>query len=159
MGRTAIFKNMSQLKLQIHASALSVLEGKIMALTKSVADLQQAASEDTKSSAGDKFETSREMMKLEIEKNNVQLRQLNSMKQLLAKCKPEQKSEEVRLGALVRSNEGLYYFSSAIGKVKTEGENCFALSLASPLGKALLGKKEGDRIHFMNREIKVLEIL
>ena len=149
---------MSQLKQQIHASTLATLEGKIAALKKSIADLQQAASEDTKSSAGDKFETSREMMKLEIEKNNVQLRQLNSMKQLLAKCKPDQPSEEIRLGALVKSNEGLYYFAAPLGKVEAAGESCFVLSLASPIGKALLGKKAGESIAFMKREIEVLEV-
>ncbi|MEM8887069.1 MAG: 3-oxoacyl-ACP synthase, partial [Bacteroidota bacterium] len=146
------------LKLQIHASTLTTLEDKIAALKKSIADLQQAASEDTKSSAGDKFDTSREMMKLEIEKNNIQLRQLNSMKQLLAKCKPDQVSEEIRLGALVRSNEGLYYFAIPLGKVSVENQSCFVLSLASPLGKALLGKKAGERIPFMKREIEVLEV-
>lgn len=150
---------MSQLKLQIHASSLSLLEDKIGALKKSIADLQQAASEDTKSSAGDKFETSREMMKLEVEKNNIQLRQLDAMKELLTKCKPDQLSNEIRLGALVKSNEGLYYFSAPIGKVQAAGENCFVLSLASPLGKALLGKKAGASIRFMNREIEVLEVL
>ncbi|MEL6253324.1 MAG: 3-oxoacyl-ACP synthase [Bacteroidota bacterium] len=149
---------MSQLKLQIHTASLVVLESKISALKKSTEDLQQAASEDTKSSAGDKFETSREMMKLEIEKNNIQLRQLNSMKQLLGQCKPDQVSEEIRLGALVKSNEGLYYFSVPLGKVEVENQSCFVLSLASPLGKALLGKIAGDKISFMKREIEVLEI-
>jgi len=98
------------------------------------------------------------MMKLEIEKNNIQLRQLNSMKQLLGKCKPDQVSEEIRLGALVRSNEGLYYFAIPLGKVSVENQSCFVLSLASPLGKALLGKKAGEKIPFMKREIEVLEI-
>ena len=149
---------MSQLKLQIHQASLGLINQKIAKLKDSVQDLQQAASEDTKSSAGDKFETSREMMKLEIEKNNIQLRQLNSMKQLLAKCKPDQLSEEIRLGALVRSNEGLYYFAVPLGKVEAAGESCFVLSLASPLGKALLGKKSGESIPFMKREIEVLEV-
>ena len=149
---------MSQQKLQIHQAALNLLNKKIDKLKASVQDLQQAASEDTKSSAGDKFETSREMMKLEIEKNNIQLRQLNSMKQLLAKCKPDQLSEEIRLGALVRSNEGLYYFAVPLGKVEAGGEACFVLSLASPIGKALLGKKAGESIAFMKREIEVLEV-
>lgn len=150
---------MLSLKQHIHQQCLQVLADKVDRIQKYVAELQAANSEDTKSSAGDKFETSREMNKREIDKNNLLLRQLNQMKVLLRKCEPGKNQEEIVLGSLVKSNENLYYFSVPLGKIEFEGNSCFVLSLASPLGKALLGKKAGESISFMNREIEILEVI
>ncbi|MEM6804099.1 MAG: 3-oxoacyl-ACP synthase [Bacteroidota bacterium] len=144
---------MPSLKSEIHKSCQDLLETKIKKLESRIADLQAANSEDTKSSAGDKFETSREMNKGEIEKSNLQLRQFIQMKSLLAKSHPEKEQSEVAFGALVKSNEGMYYFAVPLGKIELEKQSCFALSLASPIGKALLGKKAGEEISFMNRQI------
>lgn len=144
---------MQSLKSEIHKNYQDLLEDKIKNLESRIADLQAANSEDTKSSAGDKYETSREMNKGEMDKSNLQLRQFNQMKSLLAKCEPQKEQKEVAFGALVKSNEGMYYFAVPLGKIEVAGQSCFALSLASPIGKALLGKKAGDEIHFMKRKI------
>jgi transcription elongation GreA/GreB family factor len=131
-------------KPHFHQVCLNQLQAKIDRLNRSIAEAQQAASEDTKSSAGDKFETSREMMKQEINKLNAQLSQAVKMQQQLGQVNPEASKETVGFGSLVQTNEGLYYFSVSLGKVEVAGQSCFALSMASPLGKALAGKKAGE---------------
>ncbi|MEO0468977.1 MAG: 3-oxoacyl-ACP synthase [Bacteroidota bacterium] len=142
-------------KPQLHQHCLSVLNEKIDQLKADISDAQKAASEDTKSSAGDKFETSREMIKQSINQLNQQLSQNHKLLTMLEKIKPETPSETIGFGSLVQTNEGWYYFSVSLGKLQWEGEKCFALSMASPLGKALCGKVAGETITFMKRTIRI----
>jgi transcription elongation GreA/GreB family factor len=46
-----------------------------------------------------------------------------------------------------------------LGKLKIEGQDCFVLSGASPLGHLLLGKTQGDTFSRDGKEIKILQVL
>lgn len=142
----------------LHQHCIAVLHAKTDRLEKAIADAQKAASEDTKSSAGDKFETSREMMKAEIDKHNHQLSQAIEMLSYLKKAAPETAMDQVGFGSLVTTNEGRYYFSVALGKVIPKEQSFFALSMASPIGQVLNAKKEGDSVLFMGRTITIQAI-
>jgi transcription elongation GreA/GreB family factor len=143
------------LKPQIHQACIAMLEARISRLQQSIVHAQQAASDDTKSSAGDKFETSREMMKLEIDKNNAQLSQADTMLQHLHKLNPGTTMDKVAFGSLVHTNEGIYYFSVGLGKLMVDDKVCFALSMVSPIGKALGGRKAGETVDFMGRKVEI----
>lgn len=146
------------LKARIHSQCLHLLTEKIERLQRSIADSQKSASEDTKSSAGDKFETSREMLKQEINKHSQQLAMATKMRQQFTKLNPTQNITSIGFGSLVDTNEGLYYFSASLGKVVLEEKSCFALSMISPIGKALADHKAGDEVDFMKRRIKILTV-
>ena len=146
------------IKPSLHQHCLDLLQSKMATLEQAIADAQQAASEDTKSSAGDKFETSREMIKQEINKNSQQLSQLNKMLLHLQQLKPELAKDRVGQGSLVIANEGRYYFSVGLGKVVLEGETYFALSMASPIAQALQGREAGEIVRFRGREIQIEEV-
>ena len=147
------------LKVQAHEACIQHLYETINRLEAAVSHAQQAASDDTKSSAGDKFETSREMMKLEINKLNEQLRLASTQLGHLQRLDPTSQQEEVAFGSLVRTKEGLYYFSVGLGKIAIEGAHIFALTMASPIGRALAGKRKGDEVNFMNRTISVQDLV
>ena len=142
----------------IHAHCSQLLEEKITGLQSRIEDAQQAASEDTKSSAGDKFETSREMIKQEINKLSQQARLNTDMLRSMQQLSPDKSSSQVEFGSLAKTSEGIYYFAVSLGKVDWEGQSLFVLSMASPLGQALMHKKAGDSIDFRGREIKILEV-
>lgn len=147
---------MAQLrKIAVHQACLDHLKQKIERLQKMVDDAQRAASEDTKSSAGDKFETSREMMKREIDKFNQQIGQSNKMLQLLSQLDPTSSPSKVGVGSLLETNEGWYYLSVSLGKLVVAGTTVFALSLASPLGQALAGKGPATELTFRNRKLQI----
>ena len=145
-------------KEAIHQTCIDLVVEKIATLEQAIQDANEAANEDTKSSAGDKFETSREMMSLEINKNTAQLGLATEMLRHLRQIDPEATRNKVAFGSLVATNEGLYFFSVSLGKIKVEDKVCFALSLASPIGQALADKKAGDKVSFMNREVEILGI-
>lgn len=144
-------------------SVLSVLDQrlteKIDQHKRRIADAQTAASEDTKSSAGDKFETSREMIKQEINKIVQQLSLAEEMKEVAQKLASVSSVDTVAPGSLVHTSESWYYLSVAFGKLLVDDTIVYALSATSPLGKELIGKKKGETIPFRSREIEILNIL
>ncbi len=147
------------LKVRLHQACLTQVKQKIATLEAAIADAQQAASEDTKSSAGDKFETSREMMKLEIDKASSQLSLVLAMQEQLRQLRPDVCKDRIGAGSLVTTNEGMYYFSVSLGKIVLEDVTYYALSLVSPLGKALLHHEKGDRVDCMGRTIEVIAVV
>jgi|TARA_B110000090_G_C13175819_1_gene367260 transcription elongation GreA/GreB family factor len=109
---------------------------------------------ETKSSAGDKFETSREMMNQEVSRLEERIaylkKQLNSLQQL-----SQRKSSSIENGSLVNTNHGVFFFGIAFGKLESQGSTIMGLSLNSPLGKIMTDKKEGDSLTFMNRNYSI----
>ncbi len=146
-------------KSQVHRACLALIRSKIAALDIRIQEAQEAATEDTKSSAGDKYETSREMIQQEIDKATAQVATFAQMEEWLRRVEPSQKRRTIAFGSLVRSNEGWYYFTVSLGKVSVEGQTVYALSMASPLGQALADKTTGETVSFRGREVRIEEVL
>lgn len=146
---------MTDLKIRLHACCLEQLKQSIDSLERAMADAQAAANEETRSSAGDKYETGRAMMQAEKDKYARQLAAAMANRRLLETLQPEQARRRVEAGSLVRTNEGMYFFSAPLGKVEMDGKIFFALSMSSPLGQALLGKQAGEKVKFQGREVAV----
>ena len=147
------------MKKELHQACLAELQTRIDRIRLAVDEIQAAANEETKSSAGDKFETGRAMMQQEKDKMAHQLAINVSWKNQLNLLNPAETQELVAIGSLVITQEGKYYLSIPLGKLKLAGQTYFAISLASPIGKALLNKKAGDEIVFQQRKISILRIL
>ncbi len=101
---------------------------------------------ETKSSAGDKHETGRAMIQLEMEKAGHQLAEINTMKLILDKIDIEKTSNIICLGSLIITNKANYFLAISTGKIKVNNRVYFAVSTSAPVGKQLLGKKVGDTI-------------
>ena len=114
---------------------------------------------ETKSNVGDKYETTREMMQLEIEKNALQLNKYELQKNELLKIDINKSHHKVELGSFVFTAENTYFISIGLGKIEIENEPVFCISLISPIGKALQNKKAGDKINFQGKEIFVTKII
>lgn len=111
---------------------------------------------ETKSSAGDKHETGRAMLQLEMEKTSQQLVSIIEMKEILTKISIEKISDSICLGSLIKTTNANYFLSISAGKITIDLVDYFAISTNSPIGKQLLGKTVGDSIPFNN--VTVLEI-
>mgnify|MGYP003632320378 CR=1 FL=1 len=118
---------------------------------------QQGLISETKSSAGDKHETGRAMLQLEMEKASQQLEGIHQMKAVLAKIKIEESSEKVRLGSLIITNQATYFLAISAGELKVLGESYYAISTNSPIGKLLIGKGIGETLTFI-KPIEIVEI-
>lgn len=113
---------------------------------------------DTKSSMGDKYETSREMAQQELTRLQQQLKQVENDLTIL-QLLPAESTNIVALGSLVVTNQFNYLISISIGQVKFEDEVLMVISKESPIGKLLLGKSRGDKIVFNGNEIIIKDLL
>jgi transcription elongation GreA/GreB family factor len=135
-----------------------VIEGRIRSAEEVIHAAQASANEESKSSAGDKYETGRAMAQLEIEKASSQLAEARKLLQTLEQIPIKSSDDVIRLGSLVYTNRGNYFLSIPAGELICKGVTYFALSPASPLGSALLGKTPGARIQFNQREMVINEV-
>ncbi|WP_353483647.1 3-oxoacyl-ACP synthase [Haliscomenobacter sp.] len=145
-------------KTALHQACLNRIDQRIVLAQKAMEDIQESANQETKSSAGDKYETSRAMMQQEKDKHADQLDQAKELRRQLELLDPTITPSQIQPGSLVQTNEGQYYLSVSLGKMLLDNQTVFVLSAAAPLGQALLHKRIGDKIVFQNRSIEILEI-
>lgn len=131
---------------------------RVSTLEKALDSSRAEMASESKSTAGDKHETGRAMAQLEQEKLGRQLLSARDLQQAAAQIKVDEELNEIQFGSLVKASTGLFFFSVGIGKLTVGNESVFCLTMTSPLGNALKGKKIGDIIQFNGRFIAVLEI-
>lgn len=120
---------------------------------------QKALQSETKSSAGDKHETGRAMLQLEIEKASQQFKAIQEMKLILAKIDIVNKSKTARLGSVIETSDMSYFLAISAGKIMVYNKDYFAVSIASPIGKLLLGKQQGEEVVFNGVTIKIGKVV
>ena len=151
--------DLNQLKPQLYQECKTIIDERISSLKNILQETQNAANNETKSSAGDKHETGRAMAQLETEKLNAQLGEALKVKQTLATINPIQLASNIVLGSVVFTNKGNFYIAISIGKIEIDNEQFFAISPASPIGKLLLTKKEKDFFSFNGNSYVINTIL
>ena len=120
---------------------------------------QKALQSETKSSAGDKHETGRAMLQLEMEKAGQQLAGITQMKVVLSKIDILKTSKNACLGSVIITAKVSYFLSISAGQLIVADKSYFAISVSSPIGKLLLGKQEKDVISFNGKTIVINEII
>ena len=135
----------------------SLVFNRLNSIQKTIDSNKTALNSETKSSAGDKHETGRAMLQLEMEKSGKQFLTTQQMLLVLQQIKPNS-SKKICLGSLINTTNGTYFLATSLGVVKYNLKEYYIVSTKSPIGKLLLGKNKGMSIHF-NGEIKILEVL
>jgi len=120
---------------------------------------QKALQSETKSSAGDKHETGRAMLQLEMEKAGQQLAGITQMKVVLSKIDILKTSKNACLGSVIITAKVSYFLSISAGQLVVADKSYFAISVSSPMGKLLLGKQEKEVISFNGKTIEIIEIV
>jgi len=134
------------------------VQQKIDVFEKLMNEAQESANNETKSSAGDKFETGRAMMHAERDKNAQQLSEAMKIKMKLDLLKRTSVSDKISFGSVVITSFGNYFISISAGRVVVDNVKYFAVSPQAPLAQILLQKKAGDIVEFNDKEIKILEV-
>lgn len=146
------------IKQKLYQLCLEAVNQRLLVCEKSLKDLQESLASETKSSAGDKHETGRAMIQLEREQLGGQLKIIEEEKAVLLKINPDQKTEIVHLGSLVKTTQNNYFIAISVGKIVLYKNDFYAISLNSPIGQILAGKRVGDKVHFRDQEMEILEI-
>lgn len=137
---------------------LTLVETKIHTLQAQMEELKVGIAADGKSSSGDKHETSRAMAHLEQEQLAAQLGVLQEQHLVIQKLRQLTLTEHIAAGSLVRTDQGYFYLSTALGRIESDDEIIIALSPQSPLGKLFVGKRMNDVVSFSGRVYRIEEV-
>ncbi|PJJ80479.1 3-oxoacyl-ACP synthase [Mucilaginibacter auburnensis] len=148
---------MSDLKQELYNACLAYVQRSIDAAQQGIIEAQQAAKEDTKSSAGDKYETGREMAQQESNRNMAQLHEANKLKVQLQQV-PLIPSSVVDNGSIVFTNSGNFYVAISAGSLQLDSTKYFAISLASPIGQKMKGLKAGESFNLNGKNYSIKEV-
>jgi transcription elongation GreA/GreB family factor len=132
-----------------------LLNQKVSLLKNELIHVQASANEETKSSAGDKYETGRAMAQLEIERLTKSMADQVSLQKQLQKAKNNEFGTVVNTGSLVTTTAGVYYIAISAGVISVEGHKFMCISAESPIGKLLIGKSVGQSIEWNKQSMKI----
>lgn len=131
-------------KLEIIEHCKELILKRIAESQKAMQDAQDAANNEEKSSAGDKYETGRAMGHLERDRNAQQAAKAQEELLCLQKIDINLKHTSVNTGALVNSSQGILFVAIGIGTVTIKEKKVIVLSPLSPLSTLIKGKKVGE---------------
>ena len=146
-------------KKTVVAFLTTQLKNQIAQIRLQIENLSQDASENAKSSAGDKHETDLAMVHLEQEQLSKKLSQLLENLQTWQQIDFASSASTVKQGSLVKTNLGWLLISIALPQYKIENETVISISPQSPLGQLLIGKQPNERFELNQKTFEVQEIL
>ena len=149
---------MQELKASLYQLCLKFINERIQTAETALQQARGASNDDTKSSAGDKYETSREMVQQDIDRNKRLLMDAEENQKVLNSIKDVQYSQSARNGSLVLTDQGSFYLSVSAGQLHLNDKTFFAISPVSPIGKLLLGKQKGDKFDFNGKKFLIKEV-
>lgn len=144
------------LKQQLITTCENYVEDRINRALAGIKDLDEALKMESKSSAGDKYETGRAMINLEFDKLLIQLEQYKGLKKTLSFAGQNPNLGIIGLGSLVKTSAANYFISIPAGEILVENEKFYAIGINSPIAQALLGKKENENFSFNGNTNKIL---
>lgn len=145
-------------KPSLLAHLQGILQSRLEDAQQELATSQESLGNETKSTAGDKYETGRAMLQIELQKLAMQRDKVEQQLQILFKVDPQKACDKVEFGALVQTDKERYLIAVGLGKVELEGGVVYVISPDSPIARALQDKKAGERISFQGRELNLLAI-
>lgn len=147
------------LKDRLQQTCLDFIEAKVLGVQQILNSITESKAGETKSSAGDKFETGRAMLQIEEENHGRQLLQLYALKNTLEQVARRETKEIIGPGNLIITQKRRYYLSAGLGKIKLDQLDYFCISAESPIGQLLIGRQVGDEVVFNGLKDKILEII
>lgn len=143
----------SRAALLSHIRAL--LEQRRDGYAREIESLDEAASGETKSSAGDKYETAREMIAQSRRLMDGNLLESKSGLDALERMAAGPAGEKAGFGSLVETSQGWYLLGISVGEVEFVDAIVRTASLVSPIGIALKGKCPGESVAWRGGTIEI----
>ena len=143
------------IKQRLHKECAGYVESKLDVISKAVGELQDAANQETRSSMGDKYETGRAAIQLEMEKYSHQLNEFTELKKILFQINAGKIYDSVQPGCILDTNHGSFFIAINAGEIEIEGKRYLSISLASPLGKEFYKRKAGEKFTFRDKNFEI----
>ncbi|MBC7826501.1 MAG: hypothetical protein H7122_02055 [Chitinophagaceae bacterium] len=136
----------------------SMIQKRIEAVKSTVESAQQAANLEEKSSAGDKYETSRAMNHLEQEMHSRQLAE--NLKELATLHSIDASIIYTfgHAGSFLECSGISFFIAAGLGKQTIDSNIVFFLSPHAPLARSLQNKKAGDSFLFNTTLLTIVDV-
>lgn len=144
---------MSLNKEEVFKQAVLILKTRIQELKEERKAISDGILEDDKSSAGDKFETGREMLTQDLRQVESQITSnSNLLDEIYRVQSVKSQSPNIREGSLIRLAGEYFLIAAAVGKITVNEKGVYLISAASPLAQSVMGKGSGDKVLFKGKE-------
>lgn len=150
---------MTALKQQLISDCTKKLQQQILSLKQLLDEVTEAVNNETKSSVGDKHETSRAMMQLEQEKLGKQILDAETHLAEFEKINFDIPSARIAQGHLIETNNGYFFISVSIGKTMVNEKTVFVISPNSPLASVFKGLTKNQTTSFNGTTYEIKNIL
>ncbi len=150
---------MKNVKSLLYQQCVNLIDKRKQTVDKQILDIEENLRSETKSSAGDKYETGRAMLQLEREKAGRQLAEIENLKEALSRIELDHNSSQIRMGSLVYTSNANYFLSVSLGLIQLEGFSAYAISSQTPIGMLLMGKTVEDTITFNGNSFTIKTIV
>jgi transcription elongation GreA/GreB family factor len=147
-----------QLKKVLFNHCQEYVSKQIAIINNALQKAQEASHEETKNSAGDKYETGLAMAQREEEFLGSRLTEALELQQTLLSIDPKAVHLCVEPGALVETSLGMFYIAIAADELTVENEEYCPISIVSPIGQALHHLSAGSSGSFRGKDVKILNI-
>ncbi len=144
---------------KVYAAYQDQIQSRINTLQTALEELKISLQSETKSTAGDKYETGRAMVHIEQENLGRQLAALQEQQTALAHIDINAYTGTIIAGSLVHTSQGYLFPGVVLGKLVVDAVPVFALSPSAPLGLVLMGKTRGDTLTFRNTVYHIEAVL
>ena len=146
-------------KSAVFGSMRDQLVGRLDQANLELAALDEAALGETKSSAGDKYETAREMIGQARSMQHRIREEAQALLDWLGRQDATAKSLAFAAGSLARTAGGWFLVCPSPVEIAVGGIRVQGVTLASPFGQACKGARAGEKRVFRDRAVEILEIL
>jgi hypothetical protein len=146
------------LKKELLVFIIAYFEERASNSKQAMINAQNSANNQEKSSAGDKYETSRAMGQIDRDMNAKQYAEALAVLTEIQKLNIHQVYTKVSLGAIVKTSMGNFFISAGAGKVNILAETYFCVSPDAPIAKALQHLISQNSFEFNGKMNRVLEV-
>jgi transcription elongation GreA/GreB family factor len=147
------------MKNELIAYVKNYLDQRIQTSKDAMDAAQASANGESKSSAGDKYETSRAMGQLDRDMHGLMHEQAKQERAIIERLDPTMVYKKGALGACIKTNSGIFFIAVSVGVATIEQEKIMIISPQSPIGTLLMGKVKGDTFSFRGKESVIEEVL
>ena len=147
-----------ELKQRLKQVCISLIEARIDNLDDAIKSAQESANSEEKSSAGDKYETSRAMGHLAQEMLGTQLEDARNDLAVAKALNTEVLHNTVMAGSVVVCKEYTLYVSVGLGNTVIDGQKVMLLSQQAPIASVIYHKKAGELFTFNGKTVTVVDV-
>lgn len=152
----------NKLKSELFSHCYEFVNRRIENLQTAITGSQESANQESKSTAGDKHDTSRAMMQLEVERLSAQLAIAEKMLIELKQAEHYQAEKNSISGKIIQTEGANYFVAVAAGKISVKEQDFFAVSSDSPVVIALKKRSkaaDGEFFILNGKQIRITKIV